>query len=42
MIAALLGYLPPLGHFLSQEIIDSFAVLNTARVALPFGGLTDL
>ncbi len=38
MIAALLGYLPPLGHFASQEFIDSFAGLNAARVALPFRG----
>ncbi len=41
MIAALLGYLPPIGGAVAQEIIDLFAVLNAVRVALPFRGLTD-
>jgi hypothetical protein len=41
MIAALLGYLPPIGGAVAQEVIDLFAVFNAVRVALPFKGLTD-
>ena len=41
MIAALLGYLPPIGGAVAQELIDLFCVLNAVRVALPFKGLTD-
>jgi cation transport ATPase len=41
MIAAALGYLPPIGGAVAQEIIDLAAVLNALRVALPPGDLTD-
>lgn len=41
MLAAALGYLPPLGGAITQEIIDVVAVLNAARVALPMHSLTD-
>ena len=41
MIAAALGYLPPIGGAVMQEIIDLAAVLNALRVALPPGDLTD-
>ncbi|HXJ91507.1 MAG TPA: heavy metal translocating P-type ATPase [Terriglobia bacterium] len=41
MIAAALGYLPPIGGAVAQEIIDLAAVLNAIRVALPPGNLTD-
>lgn len=41
MIAAALGYLPPVGGAIAQEIIDLAAVLNAVRVALPTASLTD-
>jgi len=41
MIAAALGYLPPIGGAIAQEIIDLFAVLNAVRVALPTDDLQD-
>jgi len=41
MIAAALGYLPPVGGAIAQEVIDLLAVLNAVRVALPFKVLTD-
>jgi len=41
MIAAALGYLPPVAGAVAQEIIDLAAVLNALRVALPPGDLTD-
>jgi len=41
MIAAALGYLPPIGGAVAQEIIDLFAVLNAVRVALPSDDLQD-
>jgi heavy metal translocating P-type ATPase len=41
MLAAALGYLPPVGGALAQEVIDLFAVLNAVRVALPTDRLTD-
>jgi hypothetical protein len=41
MIAAVLGYLPSIGGAIAQEIIDLFAVLNAARVALPTDDLPD-
>src|SRR6202158_5941454 len=41
MIAAALGYLPPIGGAIAQEIIDLAAVLNAVRVALPTHSLTD-
>ena len=41
MIAAALGYLPPIGGAIAQEIIDLVAVLNAVRVALPTDSLTD-
>ena len=41
MVAAALGYLPPIGGAVAQEIIDLAAVLNAVRVALPVGPLKD-
>ncbi len=41
MLAAAIGYLPPIGGAIAQEIIDLAAVLNAVRVALPFEALTD-
>jgi heavy metal translocating P-type ATPase len=41
MIAAALGYLPPIGGAIAQEIIDLLAVLNAVRVALPTDDLQD-
>ncbi|MGA8224528.1 MAG: heavy metal translocating P-type ATPase [Candidatus Acidiferrales bacterium] len=41
MIAAAMGYLPPIGGAIAQEIIDLFAVLNAVRVALPANDLQD-
>jgi heavy metal translocating P-type ATPase len=41
MIAAAMGYLPPIGGAIAQEIIDLFAVLNAVRVALPMDDLQD-
>jgi P-type E1-E2 ATPase len=41
MIAAALGYLPPLAGAVAQEIIDLAAVLNALRVSFPPAHLTD-
>jgi len=41
MIVAALGYLPPVGGAIAQEVIDLLAVLNAVRVALPSKVLTD-
>jgi heavy metal translocating P-type ATPase len=41
MIAAALGYLPPIWGAIGQELIDLLAVLNAVRVALPAGDLRD-
>jgi heavy metal translocating P-type ATPase len=41
MIAAALGYLPPLAGAVAQEIIDLAAVLNAVRVSIPPAHLTD-
>jgi heavy metal translocating P-type ATPase len=41
MLAAALGYLPPVGGALAQEVIDLVAVLNAVRVAMPTEKLTD-
>jgi heavy metal translocating P-type ATPase len=41
MIAAALGYLPPLEGAILQELIDLAAVVNAVRVALPTRELTD-
>jgi heavy metal translocating P-type ATPase len=41
MIAAALGYLPPIGGAVAQEAIDLAAVLNAVRVAAPPRFLTD-
>ena len=38
MIAAALGYLPPMGGAIAQELIDLIVVLNAVRVAVPFRG----
>jgi heavy metal translocating P-type ATPase len=41
MFAAALGFLPPIGGAIAQEIIDLAAVLNAVRVAVPPRYLTD-
>jgi cation transport ATPase len=41
MVAAALGYLPPIEGAIAQEIIDLAAVLNAVRTALPFNRMTD-
>lgn len=41
MIAAALGYLPPLEGAILQEVIDLAAVVNAVRVALPTSDLAD-
>ena len=41
MVAASLGYLPPIAGAIAQEIIDLAAVLNALRVALPSNDLAD-
>ena len=41
MTAAAMGFLPPIGGAVAQEIIDLLAVMNAVRVALPFKALTD-
>ena len=41
MAGAALGYLPPIGGAVAQEMIDLVAVLNAVRVALPVKSLTD-
>jgi len=38
MTAAALGYLPPMGGAIAQELIDLIVVLNAVRVAVPFRG----
>jgi cation transport ATPase len=42
MIAALLGYLPPIGGVIAQEIIDVIAVANALRVSVSTCPLSDL
>jgi heavy metal translocating P-type ATPase len=42
MIAAVLGYLPPIGGVIAQEIIDVIAVANALRVSVTTGPLSDL
>jgi cation transport ATPase len=42
MIAAVLGYLPPIGGVIAQEVIDVIAVANALRVGLTTGPLSDL
>lgn len=41
MVAAALGFLPPIGGAVTQEIIDLLSVMNAVRVALPFRALRD-
>lgn len=41
MIAAALGYLPPVAGALGQELIDVLAVLNALRVSIPAKALFD-
>jgi cation transport ATPase len=41
MIAAAMGYLPPVAGAVTQEFIDLAAVLNAVRVSLPAKDLTD-
>ncbi len=41
MIAAALGYLPPLAGAIGQEVIDVLAVLNAVRASIPSRDLQD-
>jgi P-type E1-E2 ATPase len=41
MAVAALGYLPPVGGAVMQEVIDVIAVVNALRVAIPPQTLTD-
>ena len=41
MIAAAVGFLPPIGGAIAQEVVDLVAVLNAVRVALPTQELHD-
>jgi heavy metal translocating P-type ATPase len=41
MLCAAMGYLPPVGGAIVQEVIDVFAVLNALRAALPPRVLSD-
>jgi P-type E1-E2 ATPase len=41
MIAAALGYLSPLEGAIAQEVIDLLAILNSLRMILPTGPLSD-
>jgi heavy metal translocating P-type ATPase len=41
MVAAAMGYLPPVAGAVTQEFIDLAAVLNAVRVSLPAKDLTD-
>jgi cation transport ATPase len=42
MLAASLGYLPPVAGVIGQEVIDLLAVLNALRVALPRRNQSDI
>ncbi len=41
MAAASLGFLSPIGGAIAQEVIDLLSILNSLRVILPTGSLTD-
>ena len=41
MLLAAIGWLPPVGGAITQEIIDVLALANALRVALPPKTLTD-
>jgi cation transport ATPase len=41
MIAAALGYLPPIMGAIGQEVIDLLAVLNALRASIPGKELQD-
>jgi cation transport ATPase len=41
MIAAALGFLPPLAGAIGQEVIDLIAVLNAVRASVPTKELQD-
>ena len=41
MLAAAMGYLPPLAGAVAQELIDLFAVLNAVRASIPPKALQD-
>lgn len=41
MVAAALGFLPPLAGAIGQEVIDLFAVLNAVRASIPTKELQD-
>ena len=42
MLAASLGYLPPVAGAICQELIDILAVVNSLRVAFYPGALSDM
>ena len=42
MVAAVLGYLPPIGGVVAQELIDVVAVANALRVSMVASPLSDL
>jgi cation transport ATPase len=42
MLAAALGYLPPIAGAITQEAIDVLAVVNAIRVAIPPSTSTDV
>ena len=41
MLLAAVGWLPPVGGAVTQEVIDVLAILNALRVAIPPRALTD-
>jgi cation transport ATPase len=41
MCAASLGYLTPIQGAISQEVIDLLSILNSLRMILPVGRLSD-
>jgi cation transport ATPase len=41
MLLASLGWLPPVGGAIAQELIDILAILNALRVAIPPKALSD-
>jgi len=41
MVLAAAGYLPPVAGAIAQEVIDTLAVLNALRAAIPPPALTD-
>ena len=41
MVVAALGFLTPVAGAVAQEVIDSLAIFNALRIALPPGKLSD-